>query len=163
MIVWGGRNKASQYFLATHTYYFDGDGDGVGDTAITTVSCSPPSGYVSVGGDCNDADATIWAPPSEVLGDRFADAVTLEWSPPSAPGGVADVYDVLRSTNPGDFVGAATCIATRTAATGATDPTTPLLGQVFFYLVRADDACPSGLGSLGTTSSGTARTGRSCP
>ncbi len=65
--------------------------------------------------------------------------------------------------NPTDFVVAATCVATGTSGMSATDAYTPLPGQIFFYLVGADDACPSGIGSLGTASSGAARTGRSCP
>jgi len=172
MVIWGGQpvggtgglNTGGRYCACTMaTFFQDTDGDGFGNPLVSVQSCVQLPGYVSNSTDCNDSNATIWATPSEVLGDQFADAVTLAWSPPSAPGGTADVYDVLRSTNPADFVGAATCIMTRTAATNAADPATPLPGQVFFYLVRADDACPSGLGSLGTTSSGTARTGRSCP
>ena len=98
------------------------------------------------------------------LGGRcFTDAVTFAWSAPAAPGATTILYDVLRSTTPTDFVTAATCIATASAATSLTEATTPLVGQAFFYLVRADDTCPSGQGSLGTSSGGTARTGRSCP
>ena len=34
---------------------------------------------------------------------------------------------------------------------------------VFFYLVRAENACPLGQGSLGKDSNGAPREGRSCP
>lgn len=39
------------------TYYLDVDSDGYGSTG--TSACTQLSGYVSVGGDCNDADVTI--------------------------------------------------------------------------------------------------------
>ena len=38
-------------------WYLDNDEDGYGTTSME--SCSQPSGYVSVDGDCNDADSTI--------------------------------------------------------------------------------------------------------
>lgn len=37
------------------TFYRDGDGDGFGSTPLD--ACSMPSGYVSMGGDCDDGDA----------------------------------------------------------------------------------------------------------
>lgn len=47
--------------LTFYTYYFDADGDGYGTGATTTSSCAvvPPSGYVVLGTDCNDANAAI--------------------------------------------------------------------------------------------------------
>ncbi len=41
------------------TWYVDGDGDAFGGST-TRLACSRPSGYVSVGGDCNDAVASIY-------------------------------------------------------------------------------------------------------
>ncbi|MBK9646101.1 MAG: FG-GAP repeat protein [Deltaproteobacteria bacterium] len=44
----------------TDVHYLDNDGDGYGDdTAPTYVGCNPPSGYVMVGGDCDDTDEAI--------------------------------------------------------------------------------------------------------
>ena len=47
-------------------YYADTDGDGFGNAAITQVACSQPSGYVSVAGDCNDADASVYPGATDV-------------------------------------------------------------------------------------------------
>ncbi|APR77441.1 Type IV fimbrial biogenesis protein PilY1 [Minicystis rosea] len=41
------------------TYYRDADGDGYGNSAITTQACTQPAGYVTVGGDCNDSNPAI--------------------------------------------------------------------------------------------------------
>lgn len=43
----------------TTPYYPDVDGDGVGDSSQPIQACTAPSGTVSVGGDCNDADPAI--------------------------------------------------------------------------------------------------------
>jgi large repetitive protein len=44
---------------AGSTWYFDGDGDGFGNSLSTMLSCEQPFGYVAVGGDCNDQDPTV--------------------------------------------------------------------------------------------------------
>ncbi len=41
------------------TYYRDTDGDGYGDSADTDYTCSPASGYVTTGGDCDESNASI--------------------------------------------------------------------------------------------------------
>jgi len=41
------------------TYYRDADGDTYGDADNSIVGTSPPSGYVSNAGDCDDADAAV--------------------------------------------------------------------------------------------------------
>jgi len=79
------------------TYYYDGDGDGYGRHEM--LSCDPPEGYVTVGGDCKDdnpeinpgatelcsftdenCDGEAMAPPTfyrDVDGDGFGDAADL--------------------------------------------------------------------------------------
>jgi len=41
------------------TWYTDADGDGFGDAAVATISCSAPSGTVSNASDCDDTDYNI--------------------------------------------------------------------------------------------------------
>ena len=42
-----------------YIYYLDNDGDGYGDQATETLSCTAQTGYISVGGDCDDEDFDI--------------------------------------------------------------------------------------------------------
>lgn len=42
------------------TWYVDGDADGYGSSAQSSVACSAPSGYVSSSNDCNDADVQVY-------------------------------------------------------------------------------------------------------
>lgn len=48
------------------TFYRDNDGDGYGDPSNTVTACEQPEGYVSVAGDCNDANPTISPGASDV-------------------------------------------------------------------------------------------------
>ncbi len=47
------------------TYYQDNDGDGYGNSAVTTQACSKPASYASLNGDCNDASAAVHPGASE--------------------------------------------------------------------------------------------------
>lgn len=51
------------------TYFGDGDGDGWGDSSVTTAACAPPAGFVVSGGDCIDSDAAVSPAASEVCHD----------------------------------------------------------------------------------------------
>ena len=42
------------------TFYRDADGDGYGSNVATILACTPPAGYVSTGGDCNDANPLVY-------------------------------------------------------------------------------------------------------
>ncbi|MBI4592201.1 putative metal-binding motif-containing protein [Candidatus Uhrbacteria bacterium] len=46
------------------TWYLDQDGDGWGDSSMTTVSCEQPSDGAAVDGDCDDGDTSV--SPGEV-------------------------------------------------------------------------------------------------
>jgi hypothetical protein len=41
-------------------YYVDADGDGFGDEATGVETCAQPANTVTVGGDCDDADSTVY-------------------------------------------------------------------------------------------------------
>ncbi len=119
--------------------------------------------------DCVEGDGSVWATPGEVVDVVVAkgpgNVANLGWSPPLAPGGTALTYDVLRSTNPANFVATgAICLADGNPAdTAASDPQLPLGGKLLAYLVRARNGCPQGVGGLGAGSDSIPRAGRSCP
>jgi hypothetical protein len=130
---------------------FDVDGDGL------TAAC-----------DCNDASAGAWKTPGEardlVVFQDGQGASTVSWTPPADTGGPSYGFDVIRSSDPDDFATAGTCLpVTEPGATTASDAVDPPAGGPFFYLVRAKNACPNGLGPLGSTSSGTPHTAPPCP
>jgi hypothetical protein len=175
MIVWGGilgggggtrTNTGGGYCAClgpTLTWFRDADGDGHGNAGQSLVSCVPQTGYVTDGTDCDDGNGGAWAAPGEATDLRFTSATDLTWNAPAAPGATALVYDLLRSSDPSDFMAAATCVASGVVGTGAVDPEVPPPGTAYDYLVRAANACPSGEGSLGSRSDGTPRVGRACP
>jgi hypothetical protein len=86
------------------------------------------------------------------------DADELTWTAPSSPGGTTPVYDVLRSLDAGDFE-RASCVATATETTSATDGSQPGSGELLCYLVRARNPCG---GSMNGDSSGAARQAAIC-
>lgn len=45
--------------VETGTYYYDADGDGYGAPYSLINTCTPPLGYVSEGGDCDDNNAAV--------------------------------------------------------------------------------------------------------
>ncbi len=49
-------------------FYYDGDGDGFGNSSKTTLACSAPNNYVLKYGDCNDGNNTVY-PGAEELED----------------------------------------------------------------------------------------------
>jgi hypothetical protein len=126
----------------------------------------PDGGWVHApGADCNDENSGVYATPGEVRNLHFPnDALTLSWTAPLQPGGTTLVYDTVRSPSAADFVTSATCVETDDGSdTNAVDGGTPGPGLAWFYLVRAENACPSGQGPLGSDSDGLPRTARTCP
>jgi len=120
--------------------------------------------------DCSPFDSTAWGAPDEVPGLRLSrsdpSTAVLTWDPVPVLGAAAVAFDVLRSALAADFTGAADCLESGDGAdSSATDPLLPAPDGVWFYLIRAENDCPGplGAGSLGADSSGTPRTGRSCP
>ena len=120
--------------------------------------------------DCAAASAIVWGRPGEATTLRLAHnrgtgISSLTWSAPAFSGTTAPlVYDVLRSPVPSSFVGPATCLESDGTDLLATDATTPPSGTLSAFLVRAQNACPAiGSGSLGSSSAGVERPGRTCP
>ena len=119
--------------------------------------------------DCVSGNATVWALPSEVPGlvlmrTTPGGNMTLNWDLPVDAGGTAAlIYDTLRSGTRSDFNAAATCVESNDGSNrSANDNTNPAVSAAFYYLVRAENACP-GTGFLGKTTAGVTRVGRVCP
>ena len=149
LLVWGGSDgtllgSGARYELQVA---IDGDLDGYCTT------------------DCDDTSGQVWAAPGEVRDLLFQeDSQTLAWSAPADPGGITAAYDTLRSGTAGNFGAAAVCVeADDSSDRSSVDAAVPAPGGVYFYLVRAENTCPAGQGSLGTRSDGTPRAGRTCP
>jgi PhoD-like phosphatase/FG-GAP repeat protein len=147
-IVWDVYNGQDQSVYHQVLPWTDLCPDSDGDTFLDDVDCAP-------------ADATLWDRPGE-SGLALLDPASLVWSPPASAGGLGPpVYDLLRAPAPADFSApAAVCLESGTASFASTDATLPPEGEARFYLVRARNACG---GTLGFSSSGIERLGRTCP
>lgn len=73
-------------------FYVDADGDGLGDASSYVDACSPPSGTVDEGGDCDDHDASVGSESAiwiDVDGDGYGGVESATgcpgegWSPNS--------------------------------------------------------------------------------
>ena len=141
---------------ATVTLVSPSDSNLANNTAVATTSINAPllpqpvqNVRIAAGGAAPNGGASL----------------TLTWDPPASfgQGCTSAQYDVLRSSNPADFVSTATatCVGVNLTVTTATDgdltPMNP--GEVRYYLVRDHNACGS---NLGTDSNGVPRQGRSC-
>jgi arylsulfatase A-like enzyme len=133
-------------------------------------------GYAPPGGtqchsrldDCDDANAVAWAVPGEAgvyLDLPPPGKTTISWSAPATAGCPSTLlkYDTIRSSLAGNFTSAVCIESNDGPGTTSSDATVPAVNKAFFYLVRARNACPGGTGTLGKTSAGTTRTGKSCP
>ena len=171
MWIAGGYHPTNSYgaycaCATPHAYFRDHDADGVGDVTnrIDSCSASPPAGYVTSSGDCDETNASVWAIPGEVDSLVFGpDKATVSWTAPPLPGGIAGSirYDVVSSVFPEDFGAGGICVATDVTATTLQDPADPDPEVVFFYLVRSENACGS-LG-MGRNSAGSPRPDKPCP
>jgi hypothetical protein len=122
--------------------------DSDGDTFLDDVDCAP-------------GDATAWSQPGEVQ-ILWNSLQSLGWSAPQDKGGTLNpVYDLLESPAAANFSAPqASCLLTGSGALSYTENATPPPGQARYYLVRSRNVCG---GTLGTSSAGVERTGRSCP
>lgn len=139
---------------ATATSSLTADPNLANNSAAAVTNVFPPL----IAGQAQNLLVTLQQPsPNAGTG-----AITLNWSPPLDLGAscTSVEYDVLRSTNPAEWVNSAICVASALSITTATDTGNPSPGSVFYYLVRAENPCGS---ILGTRSDGTPIQGRSCP
>jgi hypothetical protein len=104
----------------------DSDADGVGDAC----DCDPD--------DPTEAEAI--APVGEL---RFHTADDFSWSLPRDDPGAAVTFDVLRSTDPGEF-GLPYCVVRDSADLFGSDPIRPV--SIYYYLVRVERPCGDHLG-----------------
>ena len=127
----------------------DGDMDGIADAC-----------------DCAPADASAFETPPEISGDRFAaDKETLSWSSVAPLAGAGATYDVVRGSVAdlrvdGGFAGAV-CISDSQGMSSYTESDAPPVGEVYYYLVRAQNVCADG--SFGSRSGGAPRVVTGCP
>jgi hypothetical protein len=129
---------------------FDGDRDGY---------CTGDPTY-----DCDDDAPEVWSRPGEVRDLTLLDHDTFGWSEPSDLGGASVLYDTLRADEPADHVTAPVCVESDDGADlMASDVEQPAVGSVFYYLVRAQNACPDGEGPAGYDSTGAEHPAGSCP
>ena len=164
MFVFGGAKQTGALFCgcSAGTYYLDADGDGRGDAA--NAICGPASSYVTQANDCSDSSSGSWSPPGEVRDLRFTDATTFAWTAPLDAGGTGPLeYDVLRSTYTTAPPYAWSCPAWNVAGLSASDAELPPANRAFYYLVRATNACPGGLGPLGSFTDGRPIVAKTCP
>ena len=77
------------------TWYVDDDTDGYGDDAGSLDSCEQPSGYVAVGGDCDDEDKSLNPGATEVCDgdDEDCDSAVDEGYSDTDSDGTADCED----------------------------------------------------------------------
>jgi hypothetical protein len=113
-------------------------------------------------GDCNDANANVWALPGEAQNLRFSTSSRLDWIRPVPVGGVGSSisYDTLRSSLPLGFA-SSVCVEIDGVDTTTTDTQIPTAGKLFHYLVRGENVC--GTGPLGSSTNGIQQAGRNCP
>jgi Tol biopolymer transport system component len=149
-------------------YVADQDTDGVFELYSTPLVQDADGDAMLDPCDCVPMDSGAWSVPGEVTSLLFAQppgpagTTIIDWSAPS--GGLSDRmrYDVIRSRAPGEFVAGAECIETDGGpSTGTTEPASPDPRTAFFYRVRAENVCGSGI--AGHDSNGAPQPARDCP
>jgi alpha-tubulin suppressor-like RCC1 family protein len=138
------------------TWYRDADGDGKGNSAVTTQACTPPAGYVRDSSDCNDSNASLPAYFSrDGDGDGYGDVFVV--SPAtygcSGPAGyvpnTSDCHDGSKFVYPGALE---VCDGMDNNCNGTVDDS---CSQVTCSAYFSSSSIPSGgTGTFGYTSSG---------
>jgi hypothetical protein len=100
----GAADDADSSVTGTSTFYLDADADGFGAASATTSACDEPSGYASVGTDCDDVSADDYPGADEICvdgDDDDCDGVADDGCPSYAYGGT---YQLEGSTSDADYV-----------------------------------------------------------
>lgn len=122
------------------------------------------SDLVSICDDCNDTNNLIWTDPSEaqnLIWKQLAGVPTLVWTAPAQPGAQTVHYEVLRTQGPTSFL-APDCMAPiNPTQTRLAEPTVPVAGTGYYYLVRATNGCGNGV--AGTDSNDVPIPAADCP
>jgi hypothetical protein len=138
----------------------DMDQDGEGDVCDTDLDGDGWGNLI----DCAPDDNQLWYLPHRARELRISKAVVdnMTWIEPLFCGGVAPCwYDVLVSPLVDDFGPAvASCIESDDTDFVATESIVALPGEMYCYLVRAQNGCG---GNLGYDSDNNWRTGMDCP
>jgi hypothetical protein len=113
--------------------------------------------------DCNEADNTVWAIPTEVPGLAFSTKTSFGWSVPANLGGTATRYDVFRGQQASPGANPTySCFDPNLSILTSGDASSPAAGAPpFLYLVRARTSC--GAGTVGQGRNGPVRTVPVCP
>ncbi len=82
------------------TFFFDGDGDGHGDSAVAESTCEPSFGFIAPAGDCDDTDFKIKPGADEVcdLRDNDCDLLVDDEDPGLVEGPCPDAPDPSEPT-----------------------------------------------------------------
>jgi hypothetical protein len=132
-----------------------------------TEADNDQDGFRKCGPDCDDADRTSWQPPGSVdltvTFDRSTGVTTFSWEEPIPAGGEIVLYDLLEAWYPFDWQSTVCLESDDRWDTFYEAPPVLPWPDLRFYLVRAQNGCPTTeFRSIGTDSSGFPRTGRHC-
>ena len=88
-------------------YYTDADGDGYGDPATEAFACDPPTGSVTAGGDCDDADPAVNPDAPEICDAVDNDCDGVIDGGLGVPSSYAAIQDAIDAASDGDEI----CVA----------------------------------------------------
>ena len=141
----GGNAAASASFSLSFVAF--------GESTAGAVAPSSASFSVDVG------FTTTNPPPGEVVGLTFLDHASLTWDVERSAGTYNLYRDGLGALSGSGY---GSCTQQGLSDNGATDATTPSAGDGFFYLVTVRNRLYEE-GTKGSASSGSERTGETCP